>query len=94
MKIVTLTTPPNPDDFQYQKNPLGYNRAVFQWMQDTKGKLELASKQNSSPLGQAFAVSSFSTNTSLSGTSTGTDIANFICSLIAAMQNKGFTKPV
>lgn len=94
MKIVTLPVPPNPDDAVYKLNPLAYNRAVYAWMNDTKGKLEQGSRINNTPMNQAFTVSSFTTNTTLSGTSTGTDIANFTCSLIAAMQNKGMVTPV
>lgn len=93
MKKITLPIPPNPDDQQYRGNSVAYNRAAFSWMNDVKGKLEQASQQNDTPIDQSFAVSSFSTNTSLSGTSTGTDLSNFVCSLIAAMQKKGLTKP-
>lgn len=93
MKITVLPTPPNPDDNMFKNNPLAYQRAVYQWMQDSKGKLEQNSRQNDSPLNQAFVVSSYTLNTSLSGTSTGTDVANFICSLIAAMQKKGLITP-
>lgn len=31
---------PNPDDSQYRQNPLAFNRAVHQWMNQVKGKLE------------------------------------------------------
>lgn len=94
MRVVVLPMPPNPNDAQYRGNTNSYNQAVYQWMVDMKGKLEAQSRQNDPPIGQSFAVSSYTTNTSLSGTSTGTDVANFVCSLIAAMQTKGLVKPV
>lgn len=94
MKIVRLPVPPNPDDRQYLNNPQGWARAAFGWMNDVKGKIEAQSLQNDTPLNQNFAVSSYTTNTSLSGTSTGTDVSNFVCSIVAAMQKKGIVKPV
>lgn len=36
----TLPTPPNPDDAQFRSNPLAYSRAIYDWAQRTKGKLE------------------------------------------------------
>lgn len=64
-------------------------RATQDWMTRTKTTIESASRQNDTPLQQNFVVSSFSTNTALTGTSTGTDLANFLCSLVQSMTDKG-----
>lgn len=90
MKHVVLPTPPNPDDPAYKNNPLAFNRAQFSWMAQVKGLLEDANNVNARPMAQQFAVGTFSTNTTISGTSTGTDVANFVSSLVTAMQAKGF----
>lgn len=92
MKRVILPDPPKADDYQYQNNQLLYNRAVSEWLRASKGLLEQASKINDSPLNQAFMIttsSAFVLTTALSGTSTGTDIANFICSFVQAMIKTG-----
>jgi hypothetical protein len=62
---------------------------AYQWMQQTKQLLDDANRLNGAPMGQAFSVGSFTTNTSISGTSTGTDVANFVSSLVTAMLAKG-----
>jgi hypothetical protein len=85
---ITLQTPPSPDDGSFKNNPLAYNRAIYQWMNDTKSKIEKNSQIMDSPLDQNFVISSFSTNTQLTGTSSGTDISNFICTLVAAFTRK------
>jgi len=89
MKRVVLPQPPNPDEPAYKSNPLLLARANYQWMCRAKGALEDNSRLNDRPMGQQFAVGSFTTNTTISGTSTGTDVANFIASLVTAMEAKG-----
>lgn len=89
MKPVVLPTPPNPDDQAYKNSPLAFNRAQYTWMSEVKGLLESASTVNNRPMAQQFAVGSFTTNTTISGTSTGTDVSNFISSLVTAMEAKG-----
>lgn len=90
MKI-TLPIPPNPDDISYKQNPLAYQRAIYNWMSVVKGKVENASAINDSPLDTPFIVSSFTTNTHLAGTSTGTDVSNFLCTLLSSLGRKGVT---
>lgn len=94
MKITKLPNAPNPDDAAYKGNPLMYNRAVYQWMTQTKGLIEQSSLVNSTPLNQAFVLGSYVLSTSMSGTSTGTDVNNFILSVIAAFMKKGIMKSV
>lgn len=92
MKRIILPEPPKPDDYQYKINPLAYNRSVYEWMRSSKALIEQASKVNDSPMNQAFMVttsSNFVLTTAITGTSTGTDIANFICSFVQAMIKKG-----
>ena len=91
MKRVVLPQPPQATDMQYANNQLAFNRAVSDWMGRVKGILEDADRVNNRPMGQQFVVGTFSTNTTIAGTSTGTDVANFIASLVTAMQARGFS---
>ena len=87
MKRIKLSNPPDPAQFS---NQVAWQRATYDWMQKAKSVIEIASNQNDTPLQQNFVVSSYSTNTALTGTSTGTDLANFLCSLVQSMTDKGF----
>ncbi|HKS74808.1 MAG TPA: hypothetical protein VJQ82_16505 [Terriglobales bacterium] len=94
MKRVILANPPNPDDAQFRGHPLAYNRALFQWANDTKGKVEQASRVNDVPLSQSFIVSgTFMSSNTVTSTMTGTDLANFICSFITALTSRGMVTP-
>jgi hypothetical protein len=93
MKRLALPNPPNPDDQMYASNPLAYNRAVYTWMQQSKGLIEQASRVNDVPAGQAIIAENYTTNTVLSGTSSGTDLANGVCSLIDTLTQKGILAP-
>jgi len=93
MRKLTLPTPPNPDDQKYKSNALALSRAVYQWMSQVKGLMETAHNGNASPCGQQIQVGSFTTNTTLSGTMTGTQIANGLCSLVQTLTNKGIISP-
>lgn len=94
MKRIILPQPPNPDDAMYRNQPLVYSRAAYEWMRQVKGKIEDASTINDTPLDQQLVISSYTLNTSLSGTSTGTDITNFICTLVSAFTKKGVIKNI
>lgn len=89
MKRIILDNPPNPESPKYKNNPIAWARDTYDWMNRTKQKVETASAQNDTPLSTPFVVSSFTTNTSLTGTSTLGDVANCLCSLIQALTNKG-----
>ncbi len=89
MKRVVLPQPPDATSSVYRNNQAAFNQAISEWMRRVKGELEDSSRLNGRPLGQQFVVGSFTTNTTISGTSTGTDVANFIASLITAMEAKG-----
>lgn len=86
MRILTIPQPPNAND-------PNFNQVAVQWMAQVKSAIEGASRINDTPLGQQFVVGSFTTNTTIAGTSTGTDVSNFLSSLITAMQAKGLVSP-
>lgn len=86
MRLLTIPEPP-------QLNDPKFNQRVVDWMAQVKGALEGASRVNDTPLGQQFQVGAFTTNTSISGTSTGTDVSNFLASFISAMTSKGLVSP-
>ena len=69
------------------------NPAVFQWMQQVKGRLETDSKTNDAPAGQPFLATNFTTNTVVSGTTTGTDLANAVASLVQTFIDNGRLSP-
>lgn len=94
MKQLKLPNPPNPDDSAYRMNQMQYQRDIYRWMTETKGKIEIASVINDTPLDQNFVIGTYVLSTALSGTSTGTDMANFICSLVSAFTKKGIIKTV
>lgn len=95
MRQIKLPNAPNPDDGQFTGNALAYHRAIYQWMNTTKGKIEQASLSNDSPIDQPFVVTTgYTLTTAISGTSTGTQVANFMCSLVTAMTKKGLIKSV
>lgn len=94
MRQTKLPNVPNPDDAQYKGNPLAYQRALFNWATIIKGKLEQDSLSNDTPMDQAFTLGSYVLTTAISGTSTGTDIANFIVTLCNSMVKKGTMKTI
>ena len=91
MRRVTISIAPDPT--QFPNNPLGFSRAVQTWMNQAKQQLEQASAVNDTPCDTPFVVGSFTSTTSVSGTMTGTDIANALCSLISALTKKGIISP-
>ncbi len=93
MKQVVLAAPPNPDDSRYKGNILAYNRAMYQWATHMKGILEQESSVNNIPMDQPMVINSYTLTTSISGTSTGTDIANFVATLAATMTRRGLISP-
>jgi len=82
MKTIILPEPPQPND-------PNFNRAAVAWMSQVKSLIEGASRINDTPLGQQFAVGSFTTNTTITGASVLGDVANFVASFITAMTAKG-----
>lgn len=89
MRRDVLPQPPNPDDMAYKADALKLARAQYDWMCRVKGYLEDASRRNDRPMGQQFVVGSFTTNTTITGTSTLGDVANYVASLTEAMISKG-----
>lgn len=94
MIVVKIPDPPNPEDYKFRMDPLSYNRETYRWMKEVKGKLEQAGQQNNTPLDQNFVVSSYALTTALSSASTTSDVANFVCSLVAAFTRKGITRSI
>jgi len=93
VKKFTLPDPPNPNDIAYKSNPLAYSRAANDWMRRVKGTLEASVNQLGLPASPSFVATSYTTNTVISGTTTGTDLTNAVCSLITALTNKGILIP-
>lgn len=92
MRVVKLPNVPNPDDAQYKGNILAYQRAMYKWATETKSKVEQGSLTNDTPMDQNFVLGSYALSTTMAGTSTGTDITNFVLSICAAMISKGIMK--
>lgn len=94
MRQIKLPNAPNPNDSAYAGNPIKYNNALYLWMNQMKGLIEQSSAVNSTPVNQAFTLGSYVMSTSMAGTSTGTDVNNFILTLVNAMMKKGILKQV
>ena len=87
--IVAISDPPNPNDPAYSGNSKLYNQNMYLWACQLKSQLTQQNRTLVRPTSQSFQVTAYTTNTAIAGTSTGTDIANFVCSVVAALQNKG-----
>ena len=85
----TLPQPPNPDDISYRADARKFARAQYEWMCRVKGYLEDTARRIDKPIAQQFVVGSFTTNTTITGTSTLADVANYVASLTEAMISKG-----
>lgn len=94
MRLPTIPLPPNPDDARYRTSPLAWQRDVYAWMGKVKNEVEHTGRTNFAPMQQAFTVGTFSTNTTLTGTSTLGDVANYVCSLVTALTTQGLVKSV
>lgn len=80
--------PPNPTQEKYRSNPLMWQRDMYEWGKSLSGKLEQASALNDTPLETPFVLGDFTATTTLAGTSTGTNVSNFLCTLVEAFTNK------
>lgn len=92
MKRLVFPNPPNPGDAQF-RNPMAFNQALYQWAMAVKGALEQTININGLPARPPFVPTAYSTQTTITGTSSLVDVANCLCSLIAALNNKGITTP-
>lgn len=88
-----LNLPNPPDPSQYPGNPVAWQRAMYDWMAKSKSMLVDAHRSATKPCGQQFQVSTYTTTTAVTGTTTGTDLANALCSLIAALTARGIISP-
>ena len=93
LRRTILPHPPNPDDTVFAGAPMLFNRAVYDWMQQVKGRLEIDSQSNNVPAAQPFLATNFTTNTVVTGTTTGTDLANAVASLVQAFTDNGRLSP-
>ena len=91
MKHITLPQP--PDANRYRADPFEFMVAASEWMRQAKIRIEDASRLNDSPLGQQFLSTNFTTNTVVSESTTGTDLSNFVASLVQAMTDRGIVSP-
>lgn len=92
LRRTVLPDAPNPDDPQYS-SPLSYSRAVYDWMQRVKGRLESDSRINNAPAGQQFLATNFTTNTVANGGAALPDLANSHASLVQVLTDKGILSP-
>lgn len=93
MQNLSLPDPPNPDLPQYRGNSLAWQRAAMDWMGRAKGIIQTAHNDAIRPAGQQFLATAYTTNTVASGTTTGTDLANVVASLVATLTQKGILSP-
>lgn len=94
MKRVILPDPPNPANPMYQGQLLAWQRAAYDWMRLVKQLSDDANRINASPIGQQFTVADYALTTAVTGTTTGTDLSNFVASLVAGFTSAGYVSPV
>ena len=94
LRRLNLPDPPDLAQPRYVGQPEVALHDISLWLSQAKVQLENFSRSLGAPAGQRLTVGAFSTNTSVSGTSTGTDLANFVSTLVQAMQNKGYLSPI
>jgi hypothetical protein len=81
-----LGIPPNPASYS---TVAAWQNATYQWMQNTKQRIETDSNVNTTPVGPLVV----GTYTAVS-TVTGTDaLSNFVATMITYMQQQGITSP-
>ena len=81
-RLVLPTVPPNASLVDLR-----------QWAMQVKSLTENYSRLQSAPSGQQMLATNFTTNTVCTGTTTGTDLANVVASLIMTLLNKGVLSP-
>lgn len=91
MRALNIPDPPKPE--QFRGNVLGWQRAMVDWGQRVKGVLQDFNRDANKPCGQQLVVGSFTTNTTITGTTTGTDLANYVASMTQAFTMRGDISP-
>lgn len=86
MKRIAL---PDPPTFYPSMTPLEKERAVSGWMSAVKEQLETAININAAPATSTFNPTGYTTNTAITGTTTGTDLSNVVATLIKTLIQKG-----
>lgn len=92
MKRVVLPMPPSPYD-PAMADPMSWARAMFDHMVKVQGLLEDASRVNDVPLGQALIVGAHTLQNTVTGTTTGTDLSNFVATMAQAFTDRGLLSP-
>jgi hypothetical protein len=85
MNRTQLPAPPNPMQF----SPTAWQTAVYQWMQQVKGRIEADSTVNIQPVAP-FQVGTYTPVMTLIGTDT---VSNFLATLVTALTAKGLVAP-
>lgn len=66
---------------------------MYGWALQMRGLIETTVNAHAQPTGPMLAPTSFTTNTIPTGTMTGTDITDCLCTLIQLLNNKGLVAP-
>ena len=91
MRLLILPTPPDPARY---RNAMELARAQFDWMTRVKSVIEQTAKVNWAPATPTILATNFTTNTVVTGTTTGTDLANVVATLVQILTNKGITSTI
>lgn len=91
MKLTALADPPNPAN--YKNNQSGYNQDMYKWASNLKSQLTADTRVSNRAAAQNFYISSYTPASTLTGTDTTTNVAQVLCTLIAALTSKNILKP-
>ena len=80
---------PNPPDPTRYTNPMDWQKAMFGWAQEVKGRIETDSTVNTAPIAP-FVVGTYTATNTIVGTDA---VSNFVATLVTGMQTQGITAP-
>ena len=86
MNRTQLLRAPNPADYS---SVMAWQKAVYEWMDYAKGRIESDSNVNTTPVGP-LVVSTYTQTATITGTDA---LSNFVATLVTMLNQKGITAP-
>ena len=93
MARVQLPMPPNPLAPTYSNNRTQYEMDLYNCLIQWRGLLEQVTRQNSAPATNPIVLGTYTASNTVTGTATGTDVANMLCTVVNALTQRGILAP-